>query len=75
MEEKNEKEIPKKNVRFKIVESKRSKKSDFISVVLGQLVDESEFVTWLFNHQDGGFFWGHYFSDYTSAKKDFINRD
>ena len=71
------KKIPEKNVSFKIVESKRSKENNFISVVLGQLVDQSEskFVTWIFNHQDGGFHWGHYFSDYTSAKKDFIKRD
>lgn len=37
--------------------------------------NKGEYVTWAFNKQDGGFFWGHYFGDdYDAALADFNKR-
>jgi hypothetical protein len=33
-----------------------------------------EWVTWAYNAQDGGAFWGHYFNDFVLAVEDFRDR-
>jgi len=77
----NDQEIPEFNAGFKIIESKRVLIVDGTipetphSIVLAYSENDSKYVTWLFNHRDGGFHWGHYFTNYSNAKKDFINRD
>ncbi len=35
------------------------KVESYLSIVLAENYDD--YVCWWFNHQDGGFFWGHYF--------------
>lgn len=35
---------------------------------------KGEYVTHVHNSEDGGFYWGHYFSDLESAMKDFHKR-
>lgn len=46
----------------------------YLSIVLAQNF-KGEYVTWLHNSQDGGFYSGHYFgNDIVSATKDFEKR-
>ena len=76
---KNFNEVPTTNVGYKIIESKRSKDlggfSSPTSIVLGHRENDNQYVTWVFNHRDGGFHWGHYFENYNNAKQDFTSRD
>jgi hypothetical protein len=70
-----EKRLPEFHASFKIIESKRLSEAPH-SIVLAYSKELSSHVTWLFNHRDGGFHWGHYFgNNYDKAKEDFENRD
>jgi hypothetical protein len=44
-----------------------------LSLILAQN-DKGEFVTWEYNKDRDSLFWGNYFDDMESAKKDFIER-
>ena len=74
------KKIPTQNVGFEILESKDCTDNDFCSIVLGHHKNDKMYVTWLFNHQDGGFYWGHYFPEQgligiNNALKDYEKRN
>lgn len=43
-----------------------------LEIVLAEISDSiTPFVTWGFNKQTGGYFWGHYFDDKEKALEDF----
>ena len=44
----------------------------YLSIVLAKAF--GKFVTWAYNNQDGGYFWGHYFETLTEAKEDYKKR-
>ena len=57
--------MPERNFGYAIVMSVRDMGRDRylnLSVVMGARPDEGKFVTWTYNHANGGFEEGHYFS-------------
>ena len=44
----------------------------YLSVVLCEW--NGEYVTWMHNKEDNGYFWGHYFSDLEKARIDYRKR-
>ena len=45
-----------------------------LAVVLAKVDGYHPYVTWVYNKQDGGYFWGHYFETMVEAAKDFDKR-
>jgi len=46
-----------------------------LEIVLAEIPNGmTPFVTWGYNKQTGGYFWGHYFSDKETALEDFNKR-
>lgn len=44
------------------------------SIVLREWKVNKEWVTHVFNHEDGGFYYGHYFKDKEQAIEDYLKR-
>lgn len=44
------------------------------AIAFGEKSTGKQFVTWEYNKQNNSFFWGHYFTDYIHALKDYHNR-
>ena len=46
-----------------------------LAVVLARTDNQYHpFVTWVYNMNDGGYFWGHYFESLAEAKADYNSR-
>lgn len=47
----------------------------YLSIVLARVDNKYQpWVTWVYNKNDDGYFWGHYFERYEDALDDFNNR-
>lgn len=59
-----------------IIEQKKSNDGEgFITLAQRQLTKRVEYVTWRSNNDyPDDFYWGHYYDDLASAKKDFNKR-
>ena len=59
-----------------IIEQKKSNDGEgFITLAQRQLTKRIEWVTWRSNNDSpDDFYWGHYYDDFDSAKKDFNKR-
>lgn len=66
----------KTNVGFKILETRVSSRDSSMRVALGYKVDMygDEWVTWMYDPAQSGYFWGHYSPDASSAVEDYRSR-
>jgi hypothetical protein len=70
--------VGKENAGYRIHVLRRSKNplDNHLFTVLGQNFNTGQYVTWNYNSEDGGFFWGHYFEHFEAAEAvvDFYSR-
>lgn len=67
--------VPTSNVGFDILIHRpytNHPKDHYLKAVLGH--SAGRWVTWVYNVQSGGFFWGHYFDNETAAAHDYKER-
>ncbi len=56
------------NAGYKIIQSAQF---DDVEIVLGHNIEDEMYVTWKHDVQKDYYYWGHYFTSYDKALKDF----